>query len=399
MVTSSERLSSRQLLVELSQGHTISAEEGIRLLSPSYRKVIGEITQNIEVVCSKEAEGDYRTYWITGEPGNGKSQALWQVIHDLPRRGKRNKNYVYVYIDFDENPAASQPENMPVTIVRKSLSGGAIEEAEQACAEILRGSSADQAVKNFATFGISVLAKLAGYPSPSALIGGALRPALRWARLRRGYVEWSMKRRLRDKWSAYPPLVRLASDWVSYVVQPTTKRERDFSETLRDRANDGTLFDLFCFGLKQADYSAMVLLCDEVSTVAIENMKSLWDKPLENSSFYHDLNLVLVLVPKEGVWDEVKTEKVLERRFGDTTRGHRQLEGPIIGSSGKDDFDHVVDKVRLLLEGAPAHLSRSDLAPQELERELERLRGVLSQRSGVTWPNLWKSVIDLMTNL
>jgi hypothetical protein len=103
VVTSRERPSSRQLLRELSRGQTISEEEGIRLLSPSYRKVIGEITGNIEDVCSTDAEGDYRTYWITGGSGNGKSQALRQVFHDLP--GARTRALRSHNPDADKTPS------------------------------------------------------------------------------------------------------------------------------------------------------------------------------------------------------------------------------------------------------------------------------------------------------
>jgi hypothetical protein len=254
----------------------------------------------------------------------------------------------------------------------------------------LKGSSADETVKTSVGFGVDVVTGLAGMPSPALFATAGVKRLLSTIRAR----EWYVKKKLREKWSSNPQLLELLNSWIRYILSPTPDRENELTGTLGRLNANGVLFDLFCFALEKAGYSALVLAFDELNETTLLSIKQLWDRPDRNGDRpYHELNLILVISATDAVRAHAEADDALRRRFCATEDGHYQLAGPHFDNSGNDDFDHVVRKVRELRAGAP------NLWRIEDKQELSDLHAELSARDDVTWQVLWSRVIGLMTDL
>lgn len=377
------------LLEALRVGAPISGEEGVRILNPGFANAISPAARAVVRARGLMPSRVREVYWITGRPGNGKTQSLHQFIYQLPKLEGAGK-YAFAALNFDREPEARRLEALVPALVRHSLAGGLITEVHEVSQHILQGSAADETAKESISFGIDILSQLAGLPAISLFATAGLKQLLGIIRAR----EWYIKKKLSKKWSANPQLLELLNGWVRYVLSPTPDREEEFTDILRRLNNTGNLFDLFCFALAQARYSTLVLVFDEVDAGSLTSLKPLWDVPDHYSGFYHELNLVFVISAKENVRERAEDDEALRRRFCSTIEGHHQLTGPRINALGNDDFDHVVKKVEELLNDAH-YLRRAGFNQQVLTE----LRRELSEQAVISWQILWERVINVMVSL
>ncbi|MDQ3917128.1 MAG: hypothetical protein M3348_01380 [Acidobacteriota bacterium] len=380
---------SRTILESLRAGSPINGDEGQQILSERLNEAIRAATRAVERARGLLPSRIREAYWITGKPGNGKTQSLNQLAYSLPNLKGAGK-YAYAILNFDKEPEARRPEGIVPSVVRHTLAANVIKQVQEVRDVILKGSAADETVKTSVGFGIDVVTGLAGMPSPALFATAGIKKAFSALRGR----EWYVKRQLRKKWSSNPQLLELLNSWIRYILSPTPDRENEFSTTLRRLTTTGILFDLFCFALEKAGYSALVLAFDEVNEATLSSIKPLWDRPDRNGDRpYHELNMILVISSTDSVRAYAEADEALRRRFCATDDGLYLLNGPHFNTSGEDDFDHVVKKVRELRAAAPNLLKRED------KQEMSDLRAELSARNDVTWQVLWSRVISLMTDL
>jgi hypothetical protein len=243
---------------------------------------------------------------------------------------------------------------------------------------------------------VSSFLSKSGVPGLSLFVGSGVNHLLKLVKLQ----EWYIKRKLRETWPSNPELLDLLTSWVRYVLKPTRDRDDEFVRTLRRLADSGHLFDLFCFILQQANYTTLVLLFDELDSVALNELKPFWDPPRREESYYNELNLVMFLSAHKSAWGAANSDPALKRRFCNTPNGHCYLSGPQIGLSENedDDFKYIVNKVRQLLKDAP-QLKRPDSDKVKVEDELKLLSAKLENASNLTWHTLWSQVIRVLTTL
>ncbi len=385
-------MSSPQVIEALRVGEPINGEEGDGVLSESYQDAINAASRAVEEARGVGLSRKRQVYWITGPPGNGKTQSIRQLTFQLPTLRGAGK-YAFAVIDFDKEPAARQPEALIPAIVRRTLSSGVLSEVNDVTNKLLKDTGEEDKTKERIAFGVDVISHFTGLPPISLFAVSGIKKILKYVHRR----EWYIKRELRKRWSANPQLLEFLSSWVRYVLNPT-KNEQPFSLALNRLARDGNLFDLFCFALSKADYSTLVLIFDEVNQVALENLKPIWDPPERNTNrFYNEINLIMVLSAYESVYATVESNAALQRRFCSTPGGHFQLAGPAITQAGvNDDMTHVIATVGELLKGTPY---RRRVSKRDLDQSINDLRRVLCQRDDVTWQDLWEKVIDVMVDL
>jgi hypothetical protein len=394
MIPNEMNASPTELLEALRSGDPVNGDEGARILHSDYSDAINNAHNEVRRACARGPDRIRRAYWITGKPGNGKTQSLRQFRHRLPEL-KGSGKYAIASVEFDKEPAARRPQALAPSIVRHSLSGTVGSEVEHVRDRILRGSPADETMKKSVAFGIDVISGVVGIPSLSLFIGGPMRRIYSYVRGREGYI----KRQLRKTWSSNTQLLELLTGWMRYVLEPTkAEREREFSSILTRLAANGDLFDLYCFALEEADYDVLILSLDEVDGVALDSLKPLWDRPERGGDRpYHELNLILVIAAKEGVREEGEGDDALHRRFYSTEGGHFELPGPPINyQSGNDAVDYVVEQVEALLSDAP-YLRRGN-SRGDGHLTSEHLRTTLPKED-ITWHDLWQHAINKMVNL
>lgn len=379
----------RTILESLRAGSPINGDEGQQILSERFSEAIRAATRAAERARSLMPSRIREAYWITGRPGNGKTQSLNQFSHSLPNLKGAGK-YAYAILNFDREPEARRPEGIAPSVVRHTLAANVIGEVQEVRDAILKGSSADETVKSSVGLMIDVTTGLAGMPSPALFATAGVGWLLSYIRGRERYV----KKKLRERWSKNPQLLELLNSWIRYILSPTPDRENELTDTLGRLNTNGVLFDLFCFALEKAGYSALILAFDELNETTLLSIKQLWDLPdSKGDRPYHELNLIMVISATDAVRAHAGNDYALSRRFCATVDGHYHLEGPHFDAFGNDDFDHVVKKVRELRAGAPNLLRIED------KQELSDLHAELLARDDVTWQVLWNRVIGLMTDL
>lgn len=212
---------------------------------------------------------------------------------------------------------------------------------------------------------------------------------MKFFRSQEGYIRKKISRR----WSTNPQLLDLLTGWTSYLIEPSAEHAEEFARVLQRLANQGILFDLFCFALEKAGYSTLVIACDELDMAAMASLKTLWDPPSSaGNPFFNNLNIILVLFAKESILQQVQHDEALKRRFCRTKDAHYRLSGPVVGAiDAVDDFDHVAKTVRTMIYSAPQLKKK--------ETDLSVLRAQLANRSDLTWHILWETVIRASVEL
>jgi hypothetical protein len=340
--------SPQKLLEALVAGQPINGSEGYIILNSRFTDAISSASAAVSKARGLKPSRVKEVHWLTGRPGNGKTQSLRQFTYQLPRIEGAGK-YAYAHVDFDKEPAARQPEALIPAIVRHCLAAGVVKEIEEVCDRVIRQKAADDRIKGSAAFGIDVASSLAGVPAPSLFVDPAYKHISAWFRRRDAYI----RKKVAEQWPENPHLVEFMTAWVRYILEPVHRRGEEFASVLTRLTTQGDLFDLFCFALQSADYGTLVLVFDEVDRVALTSLKPLWDPPEPGSPFYHELNMVLIIAAKEGVWVQANANEALARRFCRTVDGYYDLSGPQVDVSGNDDFEHVVSTVDQLLREAP----------------------------------------------
>jgi hypothetical protein len=232
------------LLRALNAGIPITGEDGKSLLSTAAGKAIAAAVAAVDKARSHAANRERAAFWVTGQPGNGKTQSLRQLVYQLPRTAGQGK-YALAVVDFDKEPDARRPAGLVPAIVRQCLFAGVtvggLEEARTAATQ---GQSADANKIESLAFGIDVLASLAGLPPVSLLASRGLQRLWTWWRSQGSYI----RKNLRKRWPN-PQLVEFLGAWVDYVLRPTPRGEADFSAYLSRLATNNQLFDLFGYAL------------------------------------------------------------------------------------------------------------------------------------------------------
>lgn len=377
--------SARKLLKALHSGQPISGEKGANWLAPSYKRAIAPIIKDIEK--ARQGSGLIKdVFWVTGKPGNGKTQTIRQLIHLLRQQSAATK-FAYVHIDLDQKSAARKSETLIPTIVRSILSSGTVDGVKSVSEHIISDTPVSNSAKESLVFSIDFLSELAGIPPISLFIGFSLNRLLSFYKTREKYI----KSIIAKKWGSNPELLELLTAWIRYTLKPNLERDDEFSSLLRRFSSRGELLDLFCFVLEKANYSTLVLILDEVDMVSIESLKPIWDPSLSEP---YETNIIFVLSAQESVVSEVKKDKALERRFCKTEYGHIQLAGPNIQEYGEDDLQHIISCVDSLLDDVP-QLRNFDVEPEDL---LSILRDKHIDKSP-TWQDVWRDVISELADL
>jgi hypothetical protein len=384
-------------LKSLYCGLPIAGEDGLKLLSPTAGEAVAKAAAAVDNARGHLASRQRVTVWVTGRPGNGKTQSLRQLTYLLSRTPALGK-YALALVDCDKEPDANRTSGIVPAVVRKCLfTAVGISGLADVSQPATQWQQADAEKTKSIAFGADVLTSLLGLPSLSLVANRGLPPILRWMRSQK----WFIRRKIQEKWPANPQLVEFLSAWATYILKPSQDNERDFSGYLGGLSASSLLLDLFGFALQSSNYTTLVLAFDEVKNDTVASLKTLWDTTnLSDGSIEQKLNLVFVLAAQESIYQGVCRSEALRRRFCDSPNVHSQLTGPKIHPSymrppgGRDDFDHVVDKAKMLLGDAP-HLRAKPTNPIDFDL----LRDRLSSLRVLTWQVLWREVIGLIVDL
>ena len=380
-----------RLIRALYTGLPINGKDGQELLSEASNQAISAAAAAVDRMRGRVANGEQIAFWITGQPGNGKTQSLKQLIHQLPSTPGAGK-YALAAIDFDKEPDARTRYGLVPAVVRQCVfAGTVIGGVQQVRDAATKGQATDPTRVEAIAFGIDVVASLSSMPPVAFVASKGLQSFMRWVRRHRRHIH----RQLEKRWPSNPQLVEFLSLWTRYLLEPTPEIEKDFSAHLTQLARQNQLFDIFAYALQQSGYTTLVLVFDEVTADAVASLKILRDPQLNvANALDQSLNLVYILAAREAVLNETKADPALSRRFCDPPNGSSSLVGPRIDTAdSKDDFRHVAEKVQELINEAN-HL-RKPWTPVELGA----LRQRLSAQANVTWQVLWREVIGLMARL
>jgi len=374
----------RELITALRTGMPISAEAGTRLLSPAVCDAIRPALARVNALRGT-AVRERATFWITGRPGNGKTQCLINLQNSL-RNSSGEGKHAFVHIRFDQEreigrePGLSIALRVPFTAVAV----GRIDDARN-CAERLSRAFNSVSLDALA-LGIDAVSHAAGCPIPFAVgTKHVLRRAIGLSYVQRKIV----RRQLQKRWISHPAMVELLTHWTSYLMAPTPAQRASFRDCINSLGS--VSFELLCTALADSGYTTLVIILDETRFDAIQGLKALWDGPAHEQQPSHRLNLVFVLACPESERRSVLNDDSLPRRFCETDGGHSMLRGPSVESGTGDDFEHAVKSVEELLKEDASILRRNVAA-----EDRERLRQSLASYPNLTWQVLWKRVIDLL---
>jgi hypothetical protein len=314
---------------------------------------------------------------------------LTQFVGQLPQVEGDGK-YAVTTLQVDQEVEAASG-GLAYGIVRRALAGQTVPDIAKVATGLLRGRDDESAVRELVTFGIDVIAGAAGLPAPSLFANVGFRKVISWVKATGPYV----RSKLREHWQGQPEALELLVEWVRYVLRPTLANRARFEQLLLQLSTQGDLFGLFCRLLEHAGYSTLVIVLDEVTPSALRGVKALWDRPIGDSSGRdYALNLIVLIAASDAVRLHAEQDEVLRRRLCETPNGHFRLHGATIGSAEEDDdFAHAVRIVSEVLRRAP-YLQRRDGRVS-----LPQLRYDLTQKSPVTWQQLWRGVVDRMAQL
>lgn len=378
-------MTSRELITALRIGMPVSAEAGIRLLTPAACEAIQPALARVSDLRVMPLR-DRATFWITGHPGNGKTQCLIKLQEGL-RKLPGSEKHASVHIRFDQEREIGRQAGLHITL-HFPFAGVAVGEIGNARDAAHQLSRAFQSVAVDAlALGLDAVFRSAGIPIPLAT--GAkhvLRKATGWEYVQRKIV----RRKLQNRWPLNPALVDFAMHWASYLMTPTPAQRARFRDCINSHGPSS--FDLLCSILEQGGYTTLVVILDETRFDAIEGLKALMDGPVRDQNPSHKLNLVFVLACPDSERQRVLENPSLSRRFCATDGGHSLLRGPSVESGGNNnDLEHAFKSVEELLNQDASILRRSVTA-----NDRDRLRQTLVSFPNLTWQVLWKRVIDLM---
>jgi len=379
----------RRILEALKTGQPIGGEAGSLLLSPRYKRAIAPIIKSVHEAQQNGPVGMREVFWVSGQPGNGKTQTLRQLIHEIRSRQGSSK-FAFVFIDLDQKPEARNGDSLTPTIVRSTLSSKVVDEVERISSKI---NEANPTTDESLSVGIDVIAELAQVPALNLFLKHSVPRIMQFFRSREIFI----KNTLRKKWGNYPELLELLSSWLKYTLKPTPKLSEDFDSTLKELASHGVLFTLYEFALRKAQFTSLVLILDEVENVTIDSLKPIWDPRWHPNEIEasQGMNLIFVLSAQDQVMEEVSNDAALYRRFFNTQNGNIQLLGPEVRDHGNDDIEHIVFTLDKLLSEYPEYRKKTETA---LEDVIIELRSEFRNRSA-TWQELWRAAIEKMTDL
>jgi len=378
-----------QLLRLLKAGLPIPGEDGRRLVTLAATAAIRDAVAAVNEARSRIANGEKVAFWVTGRPGNGKSQSLRQLVYELARLTGLGK-YALAAIDFDKQPEARRTAGLIPAIVRQCLIAGVtVGGLEGAGSSSIPSKPQHAANIESLAFGADVLASLSGLPPVSLVAARGMQAVWKWPPVQK----WRIRRRLTNRWASHPQLVEFLAAWAGYVMRPTPEGEADLDAYLGRLASTDRLLDLFGYALQESGYTALVLAFDEVSADSLTALKTLWDPRVNPMvTFEQKLNLVFVLAARDSTYEQAVADPALGRRFCDPPSGRSRLSGPSVDPAlPADDFTHVTAKVDELLRDAEHQRNVPVTAG-----DLQNLRGRLSQSADLTWQQLWRDVIGLM---
>lgn len=386
-----------QLLRLLQTGLPIAGEDARRLVSQASNRAIADAVAAVNQARGRMANGEKAAFWITGRPGNGKTQSLRQLVYQLPRMPGLGK-YALALIDFGQQPDARRPFGLVKAIIQQCMVAGvAVGELEEARRAATASSpQASERIEALA-FGFDVLAGLSGLPPVSLVASRTMRAALKLP----GVQKWWTHKKFKKRWASHPQLVEFLAAWTHYLLSPTPSAEGEIDSYLGKLASTNRLLDLFGYALQTSQYTTLVLAFDEVSFDALAALKTLWDPPINPiPTLEQRLNIVFVLAAPDSVYQEAERDSALRRRFCDPPSGRSQLSGPTVNAAtASDDFTHVTGRLEELLREAE-YLRNTSMSPGDLQSLRQRLADEATrpppEPNDLTWQRLWREVISVM---
>jgi len=379
-------MTARELIAALRTGMPVSAETGMRLLTPAACEAIRPALVKVSALRGA-AVGERATFWITGRPGNGKTQCLIKFQEGL-RKLAGSEKHAYVHIRFDQEREIGRQAGLHITL-HFPFTGVAVGNIDNAREDARRLSRVFNSVAVDAlALGIDAVSRAAGCPIPFAIgTKHVLRKAIGSDYFQRKFV----RRKLQERWPSNPAAVDFAVHWASYLAAPTPAQRAKFRDCIN--SHGPVSFDLLCTILAQGGYTTLVVILDETGLDALKGLKPLWDGPADGQNASHKLNLVFVLACPDTERQLVQENESLSRRFCEADGGHPPLRGPKVVSGENDDLEHAFSKVEELLS-QDASIRRRSVTPDDRDR----LRQSLASYPNLTWQVLWKRVIDLLVD-
>ena len=317
---------SAELLYALHSGKPITGEDGQRLFGAN--NAIVEPLRYIASARGRGAQRERATFWLTGCPGNGKTQSLRQLIHQLSTIDKDGKAAVAVF-DFDKESNARRRDGIVKALVSHCLFNGmgigGLKDAQEAAVQ--RHVADFSSIKALA-FAIDSLTLLTGL---QPVFFGASKLLAKVTRL--AYPKrWTVRKKLRERWGKNTQLVEFLATWADYILDPTPDRQGQVGAVLNMLESNNQLFSLFGYALQESKYSTLVIIVDELNAGdSLEGLKVLWDEEVNmNSTVGHSLNLAFVLAGTDAAHAEAMNDPKFARRFCTTPCGHTCLNGPTI---------------------------------------------------------------------
>lgn len=287
-----------------------------------------------------------QTFWITGQPGNGKSQSLNHFIHLLPKLDSQKK-YAVSYFDLGQRSDAKRHDGIALAIVRKLLLEGiGVPGLKERWIDAIQNKPfrGQGNVENLA-FAADCLCILTG-TSPSAFtisVNRFYRALQTLLPCRR----WRIKAKIAEKYCNNPEMVSLLNAWTDYFLNPS-KYESDLVAVL-SRLNDrGSLFNLFCSAMHDSGYTTLVLVFDEVTDDAVAGFKKIWDLKADSNP----INIVFLLASPNDVWERIDANQSFQRRFCVSPNLRVEIPAPDV-----TECRQAVEKIESLLSIVP-HLRR-----------------------------------------
>jgi|GEM_PF-3646258 len=379
-------MTTRELITALRTGMPISADAGMKLLTPAACDAIRPALARVSALRATPVR-ERATFWITGRPGNGKTQCLIKLQEGLCTSTGSEK-HAHVHIRFDQEREFGRQPGLHITLCFPfmGVAVGAIEKARQDADRLSRVFNS--VTVDALALGIDAVSRAAGCPIPFAI--GTTHVLRRASGL--DYVARNLvRRKLHQRWPSNPAMVDFAMHWASYLMNPTPAQRAKFRDCIN--SHGPVSFELLCTILAEGGYTTLVVILDETRFDAIQGLKALWDGPFHEQKPSHRLNLVFVLACPDSERQRVLEDPSLLRRFCETDGGHSPLGGPRVKSGENDDIEHAFRRVEELLDQDASILRRSMTADDR-----DRLRRSLASCPNLTWQVLWQRVIDLLVD-
>jgi len=348
------------------------------------------------------------TFWILGPRGSGKTQTLAYLQSQLLEQKKHwgNRKAIVIFLDLDRTPTDDELQRKAFTHAIRTCDLP----AEQAVRSIRRVSRLEY--PGLLDIGIDILLTILKLGFPGA--GWLLSKLLKWAAAQGARAFWMTKLYvgvlLHRRGVHAPRAVELLTHWVRYSLSPTEKKWASLKSCIDTEALSGDLFPILCKILEAANYSSVIILCDEGEALKginlREGFKELWNRPYGNDPYPNLINLFTVVAGTS----EVATLRVNPATEPDDDGFSRRFFGTVFDPApcfklsppslekhrdNTDDFAHAKSSIEALLSGC-----RGVKAKELGEQDEINLRSRLldpSRTYPATWQELWSAVGNALT--